>query len=298
MPSPTTNALFVGPTTVASGGTTTNFTITPFPVPITGTYTLTDGGYGGTFTPPSLSWVSDNTPKTFVWNAPAIPGIAVITPVYGGGTAITAPTSINVTVTGANPPQHLYQFPMVGGVPPFQILATNDQIPGAAIPRVIVAQHLYYYPMVSLLPPFGILITNNQIPAAITPPVVPATTTSRGTFEAGTGTIAGLAVGDMAILMGPWQTPFRISMKEVVSVQATGSFNLDYQFSTDNGTTWYQGNQVASTASFADGTAYANRAHMKIEPGWFWRIQITNTAAVAIDAAYEKRFTERGQWGT
>lgn len=292
------NALLTGPSSVAAGGTSTNFTITPAPAPITGSYALTDGGFGGTFTPPRLSWIADATPQTFVYNAPATPGLVAITPVWYDMSTQTIPVFLLLNVLGANPAQHIYYNPQQAGVPPFQIVQTNNQIPGANVVFVAVPQHIYYFPQVAGVPPFQIIQTNNQIPGAITPPPTPATATIIGTTEAATGTIAGIGAAGSYTLMGPWQTPFRISLKEVISVQATGTFNLDYQFTTDFGTTWYPGPQVVSSTSFADGTAYTQRAHMKIEPGFFWRIQVYNTSGVTIDAAFERRFVTKGSWGT
>ncbi len=289
-----------GPATVVASTTSTNFTMTP-QVPFTGGFHLIDSGAGGTFTPADVSWVADATPMTFVYNAPAALGVKNITPYPHAGTAnfSVMPSPIQITVVSATTtPQHIYQMPQVGGVPPFQILLTNDQIPAAAVPFVSVPQHLYQFPQISLLPPFGILITNNQIPAAIIPPVIPPSTTTYGSEEAGTGIITALAAGDSVIIMGPIQLPYRSALREVINVQANGPFNLDYQFTTDFGTTWYTGRQIASATTGADGTAYTNKAHAKLDPGWFYRIIIYNSGGSTINAVFDKRLISKGSWGT
>lgn len=295
MPGPPSNASLIGPSSVAGGATSTDFTIIPA-INITGTYTMIDSGYGGTFTPPSLTWAADSTPKTFKYNAPNTPGIATITPVWSGGSVVTDPPFLLITVTGANATQHIYQMPQIAGVPPFQILATNNQIPAAAMPApAAVPQHLYQFPMFSRVPPFGIVITNNQIPAAITPPVVPPTTTTYGTIEAGGGTVAALAAGATVTLIGTMQTPVRDPLRKTFFAAANGTFDLDYQFTTDGGTSWYTGKEVASSVVSADGTTYLNAAHFKITTGFQWRVVITNTSAPAINVAYEHRLFSRGK---
>lgn len=129
-------------------------------------------------------------------------------------------------------------------------------------------------------------------------PVPPVVTGAAQNQEAGTATITNILAGDFVVLMGPIQWPYRQSVKQVVNVQANGAFRLDYQFTTDFGTTWYTGRQIASTTSSADGTTTTNQAHAKWEPGWFYRVIIFNSGASPINAVYDKRLTERGQWGT
>lgn len=129
-------------------------------------------------------------------------------------------------------------------------------------------------------------------------PVPPVVTGAAQNQEAGTGTISNILAGDSVVLMGPIQWPYRAAVKEVVNVQATGPFHLNYQFTTDFGTTWYTGRQIASSTNGADGTTLTNRAHAKWEPGWFYRILIYNSGASPINAVYDKRLTERAQWGS
>lgn len=257
------NANITGPSTVAAGTSSTNFTITPSPVAITGTYTMNDGGAGGSFTPPSLTWAASTTPQTFVYNAPAMSGVKTITPVWSVPVQRTAPPTINITVTGANAAQHLYQFPQFAGVVPFQILRTNDQIPAANMPFV--------------------------------PPVAPVVTLY-GTMEAGGGTIVGLTSGASSVIMGPIQTPGREGLRQSIFVQANGPFHLDYQFTTDGGTTWYTSKQVASVTTTLDGTLWANEARLKVVTGFQFQIQITSTVGT-INANFEKRLMSRGIGG-
>jgi hypothetical protein len=82
----------------------------------------------------------------------------------------------------------------------------------------------------------------------------------------------------------------------VVRVSATGAFNLDYEFSTDMGTTWYVGQQVASSTITADdGTAlYTQNAVMNITVGWWWRVKIYNTTGGDITAVGEWRYFSAG----
>lgn len=129
-------------------------------------------------------------------------------------------------------------------------------------------------------------------------PVPPVVTGAAQNQEAGTGTITNILAGDYVVIKGPVQTPYRIALKEVINVQASGAFRLDYQFTTDFGTTWYTGRQIASATSAADGTAYTNRAHAKWDTGYFYRIVIYNSGASPINAIYDKRFIWKGSWGS
>jgi|ERR1700737_2156476 len=252
---------FTGPATVAAGGVSGNFTLTPTAL-FTGNVVINDSGAGGSFTPAVLSWASSTATKTFVYNAPNVAGVKTITPVpnIGSGGACV-PTSLPITVLGAQPPQHLYQFPQFAGVPPFQILRSNDQIPAANMPYV------------------------------------PPTLTSRGTTEAASGTAVGIPAGTGYILMGPIQTPVREGLKQIVSVQGSGPFNLDYQFTTDGGVTWYNGDQVPSTTTAADGTGMTNQAHIKVSPGFQWQVVVWNTGGSSITVNFERHLVKRGKWG-
>ena len=88
-----------GPGTVIEGGTSTNFTIdnTTINPTYSGTLTMNDGGFGGTFTPTTLTWVGLASAKTFVYNAPNSTGTATITPTNIAGDS-TAPSSLAIIV--------------------------------------------------------------------------------------------------------------------------------------------------------------------------------------------------------
>jgi hypothetical protein len=93
-----------------------------------------------------------------------------------------------------------------------------------------------------------------------------------------------------------FQTQDRQDMSLVVRVSATGAFNLDYEFSTDGGTTWYVGQQVASSTITADdGTAsYTQNAVMNITVGWWWRVNIYNPGGSPITVVGEWRYFSAG----
>lgn len=93
-----------------------------------------------------------------------------------------------------------------------------------------------------------------------------------------------------------FQTQDRQDMSLVARVSATGAFRLDYEFSTDQGATWYVGEQVASSTITADdGTAlYTQNAVMNITVGWWWRVKIYNGSGGDIIAAGEWRYFSAG----
>lgn len=75
----------------------------------------------------------------------------------------------------------------------------------------------------------------------------------------------------------------RQDMSLVVRASGTAAFNLDYEFSTDKGTTWYIGQQVNSTAVAADdGTVgFTQNAFLDISVGWWYRVNIYNPSGTA-----------------
>jgi hypothetical protein len=85
-------------------------------------------------------------------------------------------------------------------------------------------------------------------------------------------------------------------MSLVVRVVGTGAFNLNYEFSTDQGTTWYVGQQVASSTITADdGTAtYTQAANLNITVGYWWRVNIYNPGGSGITVAAEWRYFSAG----
>lgn len=93
-----------------------------------------------------------------------------------------------------------------------------------------------------------------------------------------------------------FQTQDRLNMSLVARVVGTGAFKLDYEFSTDAGTTWYVGQQVASSTITADdGTAtYTQSAVISITVGWWWRLNIYNASGGDITVAGEWRYFSAG----
>jgi hypothetical protein len=254
---------FTGPTTVVAGTSSTNFTLTP-DSSFSWQATLSDGGAGGTFTPPAIA--PSSTAQTFVYNAPLTPGIksiavaaavAFVGPPYLLIPTVPDPLNITVLPAGGITTQHLYQFPQQAGVPPFQVLQTNNQLPAANMPY--------------------------------TPP----TLVSFGAVEYGSGTLTNLSQSYGFVIVGPFQTTDRIQMRVKVLARGTSKFNLNYEFSTDQGTTWYIGEQKASTASSADdGSDYSQDAHANFNVGYWWRICVYNTDGSTENIAFEWRLHE------
>jgi len=260
MPLPGINVAFTGPATVAAGGVSAAFTLTP-EAPITVTVTPNDSGAGGSFTPSSVSWAASGVPMTFVYNAPLGAGSVVITPVAGVSInpIVFVPPFLDILVLGSGVPQHTYNFPQVAGVSPFQMVWWQDQVPAAGAP------------------------------------IVPPTTTSSGQFEWGNGTITGLAAGAEYTIYGPTQVVTRVGMKDVLTVSATGVFNLDYLFTPDQGMSWYIGKQVQSTSVTVDGgtAGYTQEARVDLQLGYQFMIVVYNTSSGAINLAWEKRLVQR-----
>lgn len=77
----------------------------------------------------------------------------------------------------------------------------------------------------------------------------------------------------------------------VINVSADHAFTLDYQFTTDGGTTWYIGYQVASTTVTVDGGAagFTQNARMDIQLGYQYRVQYYNNSGSNGAGAYEWR---------
>ena len=88
----------------------------------------------------------------------------------------------------------------------------------------------------------------------------------------------------------------RQDMSLVARVVGTAAFNLDYEFSTDLGITWYVGQQVASSTITADdGTAsFTQNAVMNVTVGWWWRVNIYNPSGTALTVAAEWRYFSAG----
>lgn len=77
----------------------------------------------------------------------------------------------------------------------------------------------------------------------------------------------------------------------VLNVAATHSFDLNYQYTTDGGTSWYIGDQVASGTVTVDGGVanYTNAATINIQLGYQYRFQIYNNSGSTLDGTYEWR---------
>jgi|ERR1700737_86374 len=131
-----------------------------------------------------------------------------------------------------------------------------------------------------------------------------------GTNDFGAGSFTGLG-GTTALILFPPQAPgpdlrnsgtsyptvpfYTASGREsealVINVAANAAFNLDYQFTTDGGTTWYVGLQVASSTVTVDGGAagFTQSATLNIQVGYQYRVSIYNTTGGNLNGAYQWR---------
>lgn len=125
-------------------------------------------------------------------------------------------------------------------------------------------------------------------------PEPPVVTFATARDEFGAGTVTGLAVASGQVIVGPWQTTDRTQLEIKVHARGTVGFNLNYEFSTDKGSTWYVGTQRSSaTVSEDDGAAYPEEAHFHVNVGYWWRISVFNKdASNSLDIAFEWRFHE------
>jgi hypothetical protein len=113
--------------------------------------------------------------------------------------------------------------------------------------------------------------------------------------EAGSGVATGLPTATPEVLVG---TANGISLRErqgmliLCNVACTGAFNLDYEFSPDDGATWYVGQQIASTTVTVDGATagYTQVASMNIEVGYRWRVTIYQSTGSDKNFVYEYRY--------
>lgn len=130
-----------------------------------------------------------------------------------------------------------------------------------------------------------------------------------GAIEYGAGSFTGLAATTALVLAPPqapgvdnrnggnypvlaaWTERDRQSMAILVNVACNGTFNLDYQFTPDNGTTWYVGSQIASTTVTVDGGAagFTQAAQLNLQVGYQYRVQLYNTSGGNLNGAYEWR---------
>lgn len=109
-----------------------------------------------------------------------------------------------------------------------------------------------------------------------------------------------LAATTAQILTPPNFTAFQTTDRQhdalKVNAVGTGVFHLNYEFSTDQGTTWYVGQQVVSAAITVDGDAagFTQGASFDLTVGWWWRVSMYNTTAGPINVAAEWRFYSAG----
>lgn len=120
----------------------------------------------------------------------------------------------------------------------------------------------------------------------------PFSSASTGTEEWGNGTVTNLSGGNISVLCGPTQCYDRKSFNQVWFVQGTGAFNLDYQYTPDQGANWYIGKQVDSSTTTVDGGAagYTQEARFAVQPGYQYRIQVYNSGSSAINLTYDHRY--------
>jgi len=130
-----------------------------------------------------------------------------------------------------------------------------------------------------------------------------------GQTEVGAGTITGLSTATAQTIWPPpasittasgaviapqtmWTCRERQGMYIEIYVVSDKAFKLDYQFTTDSGTTWYIGDQVSSATVTVDGGAagYVNNASINIPVGYQFRCQVYQTSGGNAAFAYEYRY--------
>jgi hypothetical protein len=136
-----------------------------------------------------------------------------------------------------------------------------------------------------------------------------ATVTNYGNQNYGGGIITGLSTATAQILFPPQAPPVdvsgnarailsqqvccdRLDSKLTLTAVSDKAFNLDYQFSPDDGTTWYTGQQVASSTITVDGATggFVNAASITLEVGYVFRVQAYNTSGSNAAISYEWRY--------
>jgi hypothetical protein len=97
-------------------------------------------------------------------------------------------------------------------------------------------------------------------------------------------------------LMTAFQTQERAAFNIVVHAAGSGIFHLNYEFSTDQGTTWYVGKQVVSATVVVDGdtATYTQAADFDISVGYWWRVSLYNTTGGSINVVAEWRYYSSG----
>ena len=132
-----------------------------------------------------------------------------------------------------------------------------------------------------------------------------------GSPEAGAGTITGLATATPqtiypypaaitqpnGVVLQP-NSAGMVTVRErpgyyiAMNVVSDNPFKLDYQFTSDGGTTWSIGNQVASATVTVDGGAagFVNNAQLNFPVGYQWRVQVYQTSGGNAAFNYEWRY--------
>lgn len=127
-------------------------------------------------------------------------------------------------------------------------------------------------------------------------PVV-AVLAPRGTDEVGSGSATSLRIGGISIIRGFKLFYSRTPMRAITRVAATGTFNLNYLTTPDNGTTVIVGKQVPSTTRAVDGgtSGFTEVAELDLAVGYLYKLEICNTSGIEINYAFE--FREYGDAG-
>jgi hypothetical protein len=99
------------------------------------------------------------------------------------------------------------------------------------------------------------------------------------------------------LLANPATTPQtckeRHDMRIFVMASSDQAFNLNYLFTTDGGTTWRIGDQIASTTVIVDGgkAGAVNSAILEIHVGYQFKVEIWNTSGSTSTGGFEYRYS-------
>ena len=122
-----------GPTTGVVGTASSNFTMTPDGTVTSATATMSDSSGGGTFTPTTLTWTSENTAKTFTYTPGSAGSKTISAPITSGSPTSVSPSSISLT---ASSPATSFSFTgpssAISGVASSNFTLTPNGVVGAA----------------------------------------------------------------------------------------------------------------------------------------------------------------------
>ena len=112
-----------------------------------------------------------------------------------------------------------------------------------------------------------------------------------GTNEAGGGKETTLATATAAVIRAYKTSRDREARRMAVYAAATGDFRLNYFFTPDEGTTWYIGKQVASSAVTVDGgtASYLDSATLDLPIGYAYKVELYNATVGNIDYTFDYR---------